>query len=113
MYNFFVCVKKEKERTKQCNCQKISVSMWEYHQSERGEVGKIILIFLLYLSLVHLYKCNLPRSVIGCSVKLPVHGEEITIMAFRCEGIQECLVYIAAVYKTFKAAILLNKHSRA
>ncbi|EOA94039.1 Partitioning-defective 3-like protein [Anas platyrhynchos] len=53
------------------------------------------------------------RSIIGCSVKLPVQCEEITIIAFRCEGIRESLVYIAAIYKTFKAAILLNKHSRA
>lgn len=87
--------------------------MWEHHQSEGGVVGKIILITKVYLSLVHPHKRNLPLSVIGCRVKLPVHCEEITIMAFIWEGIQECLVYIATIYKTFKAAILLNKHSRA
>lgn len=87
--------------------------MWEHHQSEGEVFGKIILIAKVYLSLVHLYKCNLPFSVIGCRVKLPVHCEEITVMAFIWEGIQECFVYIATIYKTFKAAILLNKHSRA
>lgn len=87
--------------------------MWENHQSRGGDVGKIILIFKVYFSLVHLYKCNLPLSVIGCRVKLPVHCEEITVIALIWEGIQERLVYIATIYKTFKAAILLNKHSRA
>ena len=87
--------------------------MWEYHQRGGGDVRKIILIFIVYFSLVHLYKCNLPLSVIGCRVKLSVHHEEITVIAFIWEGIQECLVYIAAIYKTFKAAILLNKHWRA
>lgn len=87
--------------------------MWEYHQSGGGDVRKMILIFKVYFSLVHLYKCNLPLSVIGCHVKLPAHREEITSIAFIWEGIQECLVYIAAIYKTFKAAILLNKHLRA
>lgn len=78
-----------------------------------GVVGKIVLITKVYLSLVRPYKCNLPLSVTGCHIKLPVHCEEITVMAFIWEGIQECLVYIATIYKTFKAAILLNKHSRA
>ena len=87
--------------------------MWKYHQSGGGDVGKIILIFQVHFSSVHLYKCNLPLSIIGCCVKLPVHREEITVIAFIWEGIQECLVYIATIYKTFKAAILLNKHSRA
>lgn len=80
---------------------------------KKGVVGKIILIIKVYLSLVHVYKCNLPLSVTGCRVKLPVHCEEITVMAFIWEGIQERLVYVATIYKTFKAAILLNKHSRA
>lgn len=87
--------------------------MWECHQSGGGDVGKIILIFKVCFSSVHQYKCNLPLSVIGCRVKLPVHHEEITVIAFIWEGIQECLVYIATIYKTFKAAILLNKHLRA
>lgn len=78
---------------------------------KEGLLGK--LFWSPNLSLVHLYKCNLPLSVIDCRVELPVHCEEITIMAFIWEGIQECLVYIATIYKTFKAAILLNKHSRA
>lgn len=93
--------------------KKGSVSTWEYHQSGGENVGKTILIFRVYFSLVHLYKCDLPLSIIGCHVKLPVHREEITVIAFIWEGIQECLVYIATIYKTFKAAILLNKHSRA
>lgn len=39
--------------------------------------------------------------------------KEITIIVFTGEGSQTCLVYIIAIYKTFKTAILLNKHSRA
>lgn len=76
--------------------------MWEYNQGGGGDAGKIILIFKACFSVLHLHKCNLPLSIIGCCVKLPVHREEITIIAFIWEGIQECLFTLLPFIKHLK-----------